>query len=420
MLTDVREIVAVKRDGGVWSREQVEALIRAISDDQMSDAQIAAMTMAIYCHGMDFDECAAMTSAMARSGRMLNLERFDLHGPIVDKHSTGGLGDIVSLILAPMLAACGLYVPMISGRALGHTGGTLDKLETIPGLDIFPAPERFEEIVAREGLAIVGQTSALVPADRRIYAVRDQTGTVASMPLIVSSILSKKVAEQLDGLIIDLKVGNGAMQTADDAAPLGNFLSGVAGALDLKCDVVYTDMNQPLAPCVGDGIEMREALAFLRGDRRAGRLQDVVLELAIELMLLTEVSHHQDDARSRLTETLDNGSAADKMQRMVSALGGPDTLLDEPERFVVPGAVRKEVHATRSGIVQGVQCQPLGTGVHHVIRKGDRRDPTVGVSDIAALHTNVAAGDVIAVVEASNSEDALRLEALVRETVVIG
>ncbi|MEM1413239.1 MAG: thymidine phosphorylase, partial [Pseudomonadota bacterium] len=284
------DIIRAKRDGLSLSEDAISALIEGVTSGAVEDAQLGAFLMAVYLKGMNRQEQAALTLAMRDSGTVMHWP--DLHGPILDKHSTGGVGDLVSLVLAPLVAGCGGYVPMVSGRGLGHTGGTLDKLESIPGFDVMLSRERLEATVRDAGFAMVGQGDDLAPADRRMYAVRDVTETVACIPLIVASILCKKLSEGLDGLVLDIKCGNGAFMTdRDQARALGQELCDVAVAAGLPCTALVTDMNQPLASSAGNALELAEALDFLRGETPAPRLRDVVFALAGELLVTGGLAH---------------------------------------------------------------------------------------------------------------------------------
>ncbi len=416
------DIIRSKRDGETLTAEQCDTLAARVTDHSVSDAQVGAFLMAAYCRGMSVSESAALTRAMAASGWQADWGSFDLDGPTVDKHSTGGLGDIISFLLAPMLAACGAYVPMISGRSLEHTGGTVDKLESIPGYNPFPEPARFQQVVAREGLALVGQTAQMVPADQRLYSVRDQTATVSSLPLIAASILSKKVAEGLQALVIDLKVGSGAfMRSPSDGEPLRDMLKGVAEACGLNCSVLFTDMDQPLACCVGDGLEMREALAYLRGDRRTDRLHRVNLQLGTELLMACGISTSADEARERLQRALESGAAAERFQRMVVALDGPTDLLDSPDRHLELGPVQRPVPAQHAGRVNGIDGRLLGHAVHDAARlPGQHRfDHRVGFAELVELGQDVVQGEPLAVVHGRDEPETEQLVDCVTRAVTL-
>ncbi|HET7049390.1 MAG TPA: thymidine phosphorylase, partial [Solirubrobacteraceae bacterium] len=318
------ELIRRKRDGGELSAEEIEELVMGIADGSVTDAQVGALAMAIVWRGMTPSERVALTRAMTRSGDVLDWSETGLAGPVLDKHSTGGVGDKVSLLLAPILAACGGFVPMISGRGLGHTGGTLDKLESIPGYDVAPDPQRLRQVVARAGCAIVGQTARLAPADRRLYAIRDATGTVESIPLIVGSILSKKLAAGLDALVMDVKVGSGAfLREIDQSRELARAIVEVADGNGLPTSALLTDMDQVLGRSAGNAVEVRESVDHLTGAARDERLLEVTLALCAEVLVLGGLHADLGVARGAALEALDSGAAAERFGEMVAELGGP-------------------------------------------------------------------------------------------------
>ena len=307
-----QEIIRKRRDGHALSDEEIRFFINGIRDNTVSEGQIAALAMTIFFHDMSMPERVSLTMAMRDSGTVLDWKSLNLNGPIVDKHSTGGVGDVTSLMLGPMVAACGGYIPMISGRGLGHTGGTLDKLEAIPGFDIFPDDNRFRDIIKDVGVAIIGQTSSLAPADKRFYATRDITATVDSIPLITASILAKKLAEGLDALVMDVKVGSGAfMPTYELSAQLAEAIVGVSNGAGVRTTALLTDMNQVLASSAGNAVEVREAVQFLTGEYRNPRLFDVTMALCVEMLISGKLAKDDAEARAKLQAVLDNGKAAD-------------------------------------------------------------------------------------------------------------
>lgn len=313
-----QETIRRKRDGEVLSAEEIGAFVAALTDGSASEGQVAAFAMAVWFRGMDARETVALTEAMRDSGAVLDWR--DLDRPVADKHSTGGVGDNVSLMLAPIAAACGLAVPMISGRGLGHTGGTLDKLESIPGYTIHPAPALFRKTVSEIGCAIIGQTADLAPADRRLYAIRDVTATVDSVPLITASILSKKLAAGLQSLVLDVKLGSGAFMTSrPDAERLARALVEVANGAGLRTSALITDMNQPLADAVGNVVEVENCIAFLRGEKAGTRLERVVLSLAAEMLVSAGIEPDVSAAQGRAQRALSEGHAAEAFSRMVSS-----------------------------------------------------------------------------------------------------
>ena len=380
------ELIQKKRDGHALTDEEIRTLIEGVSNQSVSDAQIAAFAMAVWFRGMDLAEQRSLTLAMRDSGTRLSWAGLD--GPVLDKHSTGGVGDLVSLILAPLVAACGGYVPMISGRGLGHTGGTLDKLESIPGFDTRLGKDRFQQLVRKLGLSIIGQTDDLAPADHRMYAVRDVTATVSSVPLIVSSILSKKLAEGLDALVMDIKVGGGAfMQQLEHAQLLALDICRVAVDSGVACNAIITDMSEPLAWSAGNALEVREAISFLCGERRHNRLYEVVIEIAAELLVLGGVQSDPDSARKKLQQALDSGAAAEKFARMVCAQGGAANLLDRPDDHFPPATIVRPLAAAKAGFVRAIDIQAIGWAVVRLgggrLRADDKIDHSVGFSGLA-------------------------------------
>jgi len=416
------ELIRKKRDGDELSEEEIRALVGGISDLSVTDAQIAAFAMAVWFRGMNVHEQSGLTLAMRDSGATLNWPQ--LNGPVLDKHSTGGVGDLVSLVLGPLVACCGAYVPMISGRGLGHTGGTLDKLESIPGFDTQLSKESFQNLVRETGIAIIGQTSDLAPADRRLYAVRDVTATVASMPLIVSSILSKKLAEGLDGLVMDIKVGSGAfMEEMQHAQLLALDICRVAVDAGVACNAIITDMSQPMAASAGNVLEVHEAIAYLRGDYRHDRLHAVVVALAAELLVIGGLESNIDSSKRRLLEKLDSGAAAECFSGMVAAQGGPKDLLDKPHLYLESATVKKPVAAGADGFVQTVDIKAIGLAVVMLgggwVRAEDEVDHSVGISNLCRPGLRVAPDTPLAVIHARNDEDWRRASNAVKSAIKI-
>ncbi|TBU95785.1 thymidine phosphorylase [Stutzerimonas kirkiae] len=376
-----QEAIRRKRDGKALSESDIQRFIAGITDCSISEGQAAAFAMAVLLKGMNVEERIALATAMRDSGRVLS---WKLPGPVVDKHSTGGIGDLVSLPLAPLLAACGCYVPMISGRGLGHTGGTLDKLDSIPGYDSQPSLERLYQVVAEVGCAIIGQTSDLAPADKRLYAIRDVTATVESIDLIVASILSKKLAAGLDVLMIDVKVGNGAFMAHDeDALALAESIVAVANGAGVRTRALITDMSQPLARSAGNALEVEEAIALLRGEVRSQRLWDVTLALAEQTLLCAGLASSAEQARERLLEAWASGAALQRFSQMVSALGGPGDLVERPQDYLPQAPVVIPVQAPREGLVQSIDTRAVGLAV--VALGGGRRRPQDGIDTAVGL-----------------------------------
>jgi thymidine phosphorylase len=402
------EFIRAKRDGQELADDAIREFVDGIASGQVSDAQIGAFTMAVFFQGMNLAERSALTLAMRDSGRSFQWP--DLNGPVVDKHSTGGVGDLVSLVLGPMLAACGAYVPMISGRGLGHTGGTLDKLESIAGLNVNPSQSLFNQVVRVAGIAITGQGSDLAPADGRMYAVRDITATVDSIPLIISSILSKKLAEGLDALVLDIKTGNGAfMRERNRARDLAADFTDVASIAGLPCHAVITDMNQPLARNAGNALEMMEAIEFLKGGYRQPRLEEVTMSLGIQLLVSSGLAESPAVARLMLTRALESGEAAERFERMVSMQGGPDNILEQPSRHLMSAPYIRDWKARSDGYVEYIDCRAIGTCVVGLgggrQNAGDIIDHRVGLSDFRLIGDRVQTNDPLLTIHAANESD---------------
>jgi len=400
-----QDIIRAKRDGQELTSESIKAFVNGIAGGQVSDAQVGAFAMAVYLQGMSRAEQTGLTLAMRDSGRSLHWT--GLSGPVLDKHSTGGVGDLVSLVLAPMLAACGAYVPMISGRGLGHTGGTLDKLESIPGFNVHLASRTFEQVVREAGLAIVGQSDDLAPADGRMYAVRDVTATVDACPLIVASILSKKLAEGLGALVLDVKTGNGALICERNRArDLAQDLVDVAQLAGLRSSAVITDMNQPLASSAGNALEVLEAIAYLKNESRNPRLQEVVLALATELLLLGGLASNREQAGSMLAWALESGQAASLFARMVALQGGPVDLFERTQEYFPPAPVVRPLTAKARGYVAYIDTRAIGLCVGALgggrRRQGEGIDHRVGLTDLCNVGDEVASGDRLATIHAAD------------------
>lgn len=403
-----QEIIRKKRDGLALSGEEISAFINGIARDEVSEGQIAAFAMAVYFQGMNRDEGVALTCAMRDSGRVLDWQSLNLPGPIVDKHSTGGVGDVVSLMLGPMVAACGGFVPMISGRGLGHTGGTLDKLDSIPGYQTNITNEKFQAVVRDVGVAIIGQTADLAPADKRMYATRDVTATVESIPLITASILSKKLAAGLDALVMDVKAGSGAfMSTMARSQELAKNIETVGSGAGVKTSALITDMNEPLAPCAGNAIEVQCAVDYLTGKSRPQRLHQVTMALATELLVLSGLAKDELAGEQALARCLADGRAAEVFAKMVSALGGPNNFIENSGAYLQRAPVNVPVFAMRDGFVSKIDTRALGLAVVSLgggrRRASDAIDFAVGLSDFAALGTAVKAGETIAMVHARDA-----------------
>lgn len=417
-----QEIIRAKRDRQVLSAEQIKTFVRGITDGSVSEGQIAAFGMAVYFNGMTRDEAVALTTAMQYSGDVL--EWRDLDGPVVDKHSTGGVGDNVSLMLAPIVAACGAYVPMISGRGLGHTGGTLDKMDAIPGYQSYPDKALFDKVVRGCGCAIIGPTGDLAPADKRFYAVRDVTATVESIPLITASILSKKLASGIGGLVLDVKTGSGAfMPTFEASQALAQSLAQVANGAGLPTSALITDMNEPLADCAGNAVEVRNAVDFLTGAKRQARLAEVVLNFAAHMLVTAGLAQTVTDGLAKAQTTLDNGSAAEKFGRMVAGLGGPADFVERAAHYLPVAPLQVPVCAERDGYISAIDTRAGGMSVVVLgggrMRPQDQIDPSVGVTNILPLGSEVKAGDVLALVHAQTQDKADQAVQMVRQAMML-
>ena len=423
MLT--QEIISRKRDHETLTKEQIHQYVKGVTDKSVGEGQIAAMCMAILLNGLEKQERVDLTLAMADSGTRIDWRAENLGGPVLDKHSTGGVGDQVSLMLAPIIAACGGYVPMISGRGLGHTGGTLDKMDSIPGYVSQPDLATLKSVVKDVGCAVVGATSDIAPADRAIYAVRDVTGTVESLDLIVASILSKKLAAGLEGLVLDVKFGTGAWFAAYDRTKnLAQTLVDVACGAGLLCVALMTDMNEILGRTAGNAIEVREAIAFLRGENMDPRLYDVTMGLCGELLVLGGLAADADAGRALSERALAEGRAAECFNRMVKALGGPGDIVEQFERHLPLAPHVIEIWPERAGIVKAVDTRKTGMAV--IALGGGRRlatdgiDHGVGLASVCAIGERAGPGDRPLCVMMGRDRDSLKhAETLIRDAYVL-
>ncbi|PZU21735.1 MAG: thymidine phosphorylase [Shinella sp.] len=400
-----QEIIRRKRDGQELTGADIAAFIEGLTREAVSEGQVAAFAMATFFRGMSRDEVIALTLAMRDSGDVLTWT--DAGKPVADKHSTGGVGDNVSLMLAPIVAACGLAVPMISGRGLGHTGGTLDKFQSIPGYDVMPGEDVLRRVVKEVGCAIIGQTGDLAPADKRLYAIRDVTATVESIPLITASILSKKLAAGLETLVLDVKCGNGAfMARQEDAEALARSLVEVANGAGVRTAALLTDMNEPLADAAGNAVEVANAVSFLRGEKAGTRLDAVTFALAAEMLVQAGVFATHDAAEAAARKVLANGTAADVFARMVHALGGPADFMEKPEAYLVRAPVILPVPARASGFLSACETRDVGLAVLELgggrKRPQDAIDHRVGFTDLLPLGTQVEKGQPFAFVHAAD------------------
>ena len=402
------DVIRKKRDGAELNEAEIQLFVDGMADNSLPAEQVSSLAMAIFLNSMSFEEAGRLTLAMANSGTVLDWSDQRLNGPVVDKHSTGGVGDKVSFLLAPIAAAAGCYVPMISGRGLGHTGGTTDKAESIPGYNATPDFDLFRKTVREVGCAIIGQTEDLAPADRRFYAVRDVTGTVESVPLITASILSKKIAAGLEGLVMDVKFGNGAfMESFGRAQELARSIIGTAAKAKLTTRALITDMSEVLGTTAGNAVEIAESVHYLRDEIREPRLDDVVMSLCAEMVLVGGLEKDRDAARKRCEQTVTSGRAAEVFAKMVAALGGPADFVERFESHLPAAPVVRPV--VGEGIVQAVNTRAVGNAVIELgggrRSVGEQLDLSVGLTDIAPIGARMDADRPLAVVHAA-SEDA--------------
>ena len=409
----VTDIIRRKRDGEELTPEEISFFVQGLADDSIPAEQVSALAMAIFFKSMTPTEAGRLTMDMSTSGTVLEWQDKGLDGPVVDKHSTGGVGDKVSFLLAPVAAACGCYVPMISGRGLGHTGGTTDKVESIPGYNATPDFSLFRKVVREAGCAIIGQTENLAPADRRLYAIRDVTATVESIPLITASILSKKIAAGLDALVMDIKYGSGAfMPSMEKARELANSIISTAASANLKTHALITDMNECLGSTAGNALEIAESIEFLRNDYRESRLDEVVMALSAEMLIVTGLEKDRSVARQRTDDAVTSGKAAEVFDRMVHGLGGPTDFVATYEEHLPQAKIKVPVFAESAAFRIGNAIIELGGGRRKL---GDVLDLSVGLSDVAAVGEHVDNERPLAVIHASSEGSAERAAIMIRD-----
>jgi len=406
-----QDVIRKKRDGLNLSREEIEFFIAGVTSGRIADYQVSALLMAIYLNGMNQDEQQALTEAMLNSGNILDFT--EITKPKADKHSTGGVGDKTSIIIAPLVAACDVSVPMISGRGLGHTGGTLDKLESIPGYRVNLSLTEFKQVLDQVGYAMAGQTAEIAPADKKMYALRDATATVEAIPLIVASIISKKGAAGLDAMIIDVKVGNGAfMREEARARDLAHALVSTGNSCGIKTRALLTDMNQPLGRAVGNSLEIQECIEILRGEANeaAQPVLDLSMELCAHMLLLANVDQAIGPARERLEKVLKSGKALECLRSNIEAQGGEPRVCDDPGRFLPLVRETVKVESPRSGFISRVDTTEIGHAIAAIgggrVRIEDTVDPTVGFTSELKLGDQVRAGDAIGTVYCADSSAA--------------
>jgi len=417
-----QEVIRAKRDGRALTSAEVKEFISGLTNGTVSEGQVAAFAMAVFFKGMSADEAVGLTLAMRDSGTVL---KWDLPGPLVDKHSTGGIGDNISLMLAPMLAACGCFVPMISGRGLGHTGGTLDKLDSIPGYNTTPDNTLFAKVTREVGCAIIGQTSDLAPADKRLYGIRDVTATVESVPLITASILSKKLAAGLQHLVMDVKTGSGAfMSKREDAVTLAKSLVSVANGAGLKTTALITDMDEPLAKCAGNAIEVLHAVRFLKNELTDSRVHEVTVRLGTELLVSSKLAASPEEARRKLETSFTSGKAAEIFGKMVAALGGPEDFIAAPEKHLRAAATIRPVYADDEGTVSAVSTRDLGLAVIELgggrRRADDKIDHAVGLDRLLGKNLRADSNIPLAMIHAADEASFARAAAIVKASYQLG
>jgi pyrimidine-nucleoside phosphorylase/thymidine phosphorylase len=418
-------VIRKKRDGLRLTREEVGFFVEGVTRGGLADYQAAALLMAVFLNGMSAEETAWLTEAMLRSG--VSLDFSDVAKPKVDKHSTGGVGDKTSLILAPIVACCGGAVPMISGRGLGHTGGTLDKLESIPGYRVHLALDEFRAILGEVGFAMMGQTTEIAPADKKLYALRDATATVEAIPLIVASIMSKKMAAGLDALVLDVKTGTGAfMSEEDDARTLARALVATGNSFGVRTEALLTDMSQPLGRGVGHAIEVRECVEILRNEAGPGAeaSRELSLELAARMVALSGVEPSLDEAREKTRRSLESGSALECFRRNVLAQGGDPSVCDEPARLLPLTPYEVRVESPRAGFVQKIDTAEIGHAVAALgggrTRIEDAVDHAVGYSAEAKIGDRVREGDVLGLLYCRDSSEAREALERIRASYKLG
>lgn len=412
-----QEIIEKKRDGGVLSSEEIEEFVTGVCEQTWADYQISALVMAMFIRGLNAEESESLTRSMLYSGEVLDLS--DIDSPKADKHSTGGVGDKTSIIIAPLVAACGVTVPMISGRGLGHTGGTLDKLESIAGYRVALTATEFRSIMKKCGFAMSGQTAEIAPADKKLYALRDATATVPYVPLIVGSIMSKKLAEGLDALVLDVKTGSGAfMQRLDDSTMLAEALVDTGEKFGVSTQAVISDMSQPLGMYVGNAHEIYECVKILRSESEAlfESTTELSLELAARMLVLTGVRDDLGSARSCVNEKLANGEALERFRKNVELQGGDVTICDDPAKLLTRGLAETPIKAASPGIVAAIDTCSIGNAVAAIgggrIKAEDEVDHAVGYASLARIGDPVHAGDTLGVLYSRKGDDPAAVQIL--------
>ncbi|WP_299372316.1 thymidine phosphorylase [uncultured Kiloniella sp.] len=411
-----QEVIRKKREGHELSSEEIAYFVKGITSGDMSDSQIAALAMAVFFQGMSNAETVSLTQSMTQSGDTIDWSELRNLGPVLDKHSTGGVGDKLSLMLAPIVAACGGYVPMISGRGLGHTGGTLDKLDAIPGYQTSIDINRLKSVTKTAGCAIVGQTGDLAPADKRFYAIRDITATVEAVPLITASILSKKLSAGLDRLVMDIKVGSGAFSgTLSMAEELAETIVSVANGAGLPTRALITDMDQVLGSSAGNALEVKEAWSYLSGEMKEERTDIITMSLCSELLILGELATTYDDAHHKIMTVLSNGKALEQFQKMISGLGGPVDFCEKPDSYLKSATYCEDIYLDTSGYLASMDTREIGMAVVALgggrSKPGQEIDHAVGFDHIAPLGTYVDSSCPVARIHANSKDQLARAKA---------
>ncbi|MGE3466790.1 MAG: thymidine phosphorylase [Pyrinomonadaceae bacterium] len=405
-----QDIIAVKRDGKALSDSEIASFIDGVCDGTWADYQVSALLMAIFVRGLNRREANTITAAMLNSGTIMDLS--DIHAPKADKHSTGGVGDKTSLVIAPLAAACGIAVPMISGRGLGHTGGTLDKLESIPGYDVNLSFPSLKKVLKACGLGLIGQTKQIAPADKKLYALRDATATVPYIPMIVASIMSKKLAEGLDALVLDVKTGSGAfIQRQSDSLKLAQALCETGRTFGVKTQALITDMNQPLGKYVGNALEVYECLKILRGegDETMSSTLELSIELTAAMLIQTKISATAENARFKIKNALDSGEALSRFRHNIELQGGDPKVCDKPEMLLAKGLKEVPVIANGTGSVSEIDTLAIGNAVCALgggrIKAEDSVDHAVGYASLKKLGDGVRRGDEIGILYCRKKTD---------------
>ncbi|MDR2007449.1 MAG: thymidine phosphorylase [Alphaproteobacteria bacterium] len=419
----VKELIRKKRDKQELSKEEIDFFVKGVSDNSMPNEQISAMAMAIFFNDLNANERKNLTLAMRDSGDVITFT--DLSDkPIVDKHSTGGVGDLVSIPLAPIVASLGAYVPMITGKGLGHTGGTTDKMDSIPNYNTYPSTELFKKVVREVGCAIIGQTSNLAPADKKIYAVRDSTATVESIPLIASSILSKKLASGIHYLVMDIKTGSGAfMDSTEKAQALAQTIVGIANSANVPTTALITDMNECLSSNIGNSLEIAESIEYLTGVKREPKLHEIIVALATEMLTTTKIAANATEARAKIEETLNNGRAAEVFEKMVFALGGNSSILSNYKKVLPKSKYQKEIYLDKSGYITDLDNRSLGLTLVHLGggRKTpeDKLDLSVGLENVAKIGAEVNKNTPFAILHYNNENQFSEISKILNNVVEV-